>query len=114
MLRASRARVLPALSWLWRIDDLMPRFSVCCAAGTKEPNAPTSFCFTSGETNWSNNPVLFPRTWFNEKIREVALSDFEHNNLFEFRVMLAWLQFKPPAIVCVSEQGIFTHHEIDQ
>lgn len=83
-------------------------------AGTKEPNAPTSFCFTSGETNWSNNPLLFPRTWFNEKIREVALSDFEHNNLFEFRVMLAWLQFKPPAIVCVSDQGIFTHHEIDQ
>ena len=55
-----------------------------------------------------------PREWFNRKIRQVALSDFEHNNLFEFRVMLAWLQFKPPAIVCLSEQGIFTHKEIDQ
>jgi hypothetical protein len=51
-------------------------------AGTKEPNAPTSYCFTSGETNWSNNPILFPRTWFNDKIRDIALMDFERNNMF--------------------------------
>ena len=29
-------------------------------------------------------------------------------------VMKLWLEFRPPAKVCVSMQGIFSHHEIDQ
>jgi len=28
--------------------------------------------------------------------------------------MMSWLQWKPPAKVCVSWDGIFTHREIDQ
>jgi len=32
--------------------------------------------------------VLFSRKWFNERLRKVALSDFERNNLFEFNVMV--------------------------
>lgn len=96
--------------------------TLCCAvlclgtrfAGTREPQAPDSYCYTSGETNWSNNPVLFPRKWFHERLRQVALKDFERNNMFEFNVMLEWLAWKPPALVCSSMQGIFTHKEVDQ
>jgi hypothetical protein len=82
--------------------------------GTREPEAPDSYCFTSGETNWSNNPVLFSRKWFNERIREIAFRDYERNNMFEFNVMIDWLAWNPPAKVCVSMKGIFTHHEVDQ
>ena len=92
------------------MDNSAGRLAMC----TREPDAPTSFCYTSWESNWSNNPILFPAKWFNEKLRSVALADFEHNNLFEFNAMLAWLEWSPPAIICMSEQGIFTHHEIDQ
>ena len=75
---------------------------------------PDSYCFTSGESNWSNNPALFGREWFNEKLRGVALADFERNNMFEFNAMMDWLSWRPPAKICVSFQGIFTHLEIDQ
>jgi hypothetical protein len=34
--------------------------------------------------------------------------------MFEFNVMLDWLEWKPPAKVCVSYDGIFRHKEIDQ
>lgn len=77
-------------------------------------SSPKSYCFTSAETNWSNNPVLFPRTWFNKKMRALAFKDWERNNMFEFNVMMDWLTWKPPAIVCVSLEGFFRHHEIDQ
>jgi hypothetical protein len=55
--------------------------------------------------------------WFDAKLRDVALHGemvYEENRQWEFRATLAWLQFKPPSKVCVSEQGIFTHHEVDQ
>ena len=81
---------------------------------TREPAAPDSYCFTSGETNWSNNPVLFPRAWFMDRMREVAFKDWERNNMFEFLAMMEWLSWSPPARVCVSWNGIFTHREIDQ
>ena len=58
--------------------------------------------------------MLFPRKWFHERLRQVALKDFERNNYFEFNVMLEWLAWKPPAIVCSSMQGIFSHREVDQ
>jgi len=32
----------------------------------------------------------------------------------EFNTMMSWLSWKPPARICMSEQGIFTHNEIDQ
>lgn len=76
------------------------------------------------------------RSWFHDRLRKVALADFDHNNLFEFNVMMVrrahrfiptvhprppptpgtqeWLAWKPPARVCASFQGIFTHQEIDQ
>jgi hypothetical protein len=83
---------------------------------TSEPDAPASYCFTSGETNWSNNPVLFSRTWFNKHVRKVAFleENWVHNELFEFHVTLDWLAWRPPAKVCTSFQGIFTHYEVDQ
>lgn len=92
------------------LDSANGRVAQC----TSEPNAPTSYCFTSGETNWSNNPVLFPTKWFNERLKDVAFKDWERNNMFEFNVMMEWLAWRPPAKVCVSLQGIFTHFEIDQ
>jgi len=104
------------MNWLLILcdPDIMEHSNGRLAQCTKEPNAPTSYCFTSGETNWSNNPILFPRTWFNDKIRDIALMDFERNNMFEFNTMMSWLSWKPPARICMSEQGIFTHNEIDQ
>lgn len=92
------------------LENSNGRLAMC----TSEPDAPTSYCYTSAETNWSNNPVLFPRKWFMEKMLDVAFMDWERNNMFEFNAMLAWLAWKPPARVCSSLQGIFTHFEIDQ
>jgi hypothetical protein len=60
------------------------------AAGTRDPD-PASFCFTSADSNWSNNPIIFPRAWFNEKLRDLTLNTPEiwrSNEQFEFRVML--------------------------
>ncbi|RYE84533.1 MAG: hypothetical protein EOO65_02100 [Methanosarcinales archaeon] len=83
-------------------------------AGTKEPEAPESYCFTSGETNWSNNPIIFRRDWFEKRLRAVATRPMEGNQYFEFYAMLEWLTWNPPAIVCTSLRGIFTHFEVDQ
>ena len=85
------------------MENSAGRLAMC----TREPDAPTSFCYTSWESNWSNNPILFPKTWFDEKIRSIALADFERNHLFEFNTMIAWLEWSPPATICMSEQGIF-------
>lgn len=78
------------------------------------PTAVDSYCFSAGNSNWSNNPVVFPKDWFNSMLREVSFLDWERNNMFEFNVMMNWLPWRPHARVCVSYQGIFTHHEIDQ
>jgi hypothetical protein len=104
------------MNWLFIYcdPDIMEHSNGRLAHCTQEPADPDSYCYTSGETNWSNNPVLFRRDWFEEKVREIALMDFERNNMFEFNLMMAWLGWKPPAIVCSSLQGIFTHKEIDQ
>ena len=83
----------------------------------EEPAAPTTYCFGSSDSNWSNNPLIMNRDWFNEKIRDVAFHGekaWEVNAFFEFNVMMAWLAFRPPAKVCVSLKGIFAHHEVDQ
>jgi hypothetical protein len=79
-----------------------------------DPNGVDAYCFTSGESNWSNNPVLMSKAWFNDKVRSIAFADWLRNEMFEFNLMMAWLAWKPPARVCVSYQGIFTHQEIDQ
>jgi hypothetical protein len=104
------------MNWLYIFcdPDIMESANGRVAHCTREPAAPDSYCFTSGETNWSNNPALFGREWFDEKLRAVALADYERNNMFEFNAMMAWLSWRPPAKVCVSFQGIFTHLEIDQ
>jgi hypothetical protein len=65
-------------------------------------------------THRRNRRALFGREWFDEKLREVALADYERNHMFEFNAMMAWLAWRPPAKICVSFQGIFTHLEIDQ
>jgi hypothetical protein len=80
----------------------------------REPEAPDSFCFSSGDSNWSNNPLLMNRLWFLEKVAPIALADMEHNERFEFNAMMSWLSWRPPAKICASLQGIFTHIEIDQ
>lgn len=104
------------MNWLLIFCDpkIMENSNGRLAHCTREPNAPDAYCFTSGETNWSNNPVMFSKKWFNEKVREVAFMDWERNNMFEFNLMMSWLSWTPPAKVCISYQGIFTHHEIDQ
>ena len=104
------------MNWLYIFcdPDIMETANGRVAHCTREPAAPDSYCFTSGESNWSNNPALFGREWFNEKLRGVALADFERNNMFEFNAMMDWLSWRPPAKICVSFQGIFTHLEIDQ
>jgi hypothetical protein len=51
---------------------------------TREPNAPTSYCFGSGDTNWSNNPLLMSTKWYTERIRDVAMNGekaWEQNNM---------------------------------
>jgi hypothetical protein len=77
---------------------------------------PRSLCFTSAESNWSNNPVMFPKEWFERRMRTIAVrEDAMHDNrLFEFFTMLDWLTWHPPARICASFDGIFKHHEIDQ
>jgi hypothetical protein len=78
---------------------------------------PKTLCYTSAESNWSNNPVLFGREWFNRRIRKVALTGenaFTDNRYFEFNVMLDWLGWRPPARICSSFWGIMKHVEIDQ
>jgi hypothetical protein len=94
--------------------DILEHSAGRLAQCAREPDAASALCYTSWESNWSNNPILFPAKWFNEKVRSVALSDMDQNHLFEFNVMLSWLEWDPPAIICSSEQGIFTHNEIDQ
>ena len=84
---------------------------------TKEPNAPASYCFGSGDTNWSNNPLIMSTKWYNAVVRDVSFNGekaWEQNNMFEFNVMMHWLPLRPPAKVCISWKGIFRHHEIDQ
>lgn len=73
-----------------------------------------TYCFSSAETNWSNNPVMWRREWFEERLKTVAFADWDRNNMFEFNAMMEWLEWKPPAKVCTSYEGIFTHNEIDQ
>lgn len=71
---------------------------------TKEPAAPDSYCFGSGDTNWSNNPLLMSTKWYKERIWDVAMNGekaWEQNNMFEFNVMMHWLSFRPPAKVCM-------------
>jgi len=34
--------------------------------------------------------------------------------MFEFNTQRAWIEWKPPALICASDQGIFHHREIDQ
>ena len=123
---------------------------------TEEPAAPRSLCFGSGDTNWSNNPLIMPKAWYLDRLKDVSLNGekaYTQNNMFEFNVvrgprkaaravphsahntprltraarklplpppprppqqMMEWLPWRPPAKVCVSYQGIFTHAEIDQ
>ena len=78
---------------------------------TKEPSAPTSYCFGSGDTNWSNNPLIMGKEWYLSRLKDVALNGekaWTQNNMFEFNVMMEWLAWRPPAKVCVSWQGIFS------
>lgn len=78
---------------------------------------PQSLCFTSAESNWSNNPVIFGRQWFNRRLRGVALTGehaWDDNRYLEFNIMMSWLAWRPPARICASYWGIFKHVEIDQ
>jgi hypothetical protein len=104
------------MNWLYIFCDpnILESANGRVAKCTSEPSAPDSYCFTSGETNWSNNPAIFGRDWFLEKMASVAFQDWEQNNMFEFNAMMAWLSWRPPAKICVSLQGIFTHLEVDQ
>lgn len=107
------------MNWLklWCDPDPLASANGRAAECTQEPAAPRTFCFGSGDTNWSNNPLIMPARWFNERVRHVALfgeKAYTQNNMFEFNVMMDWLAWRPPAKVCISWGGIFTHHEIDQ
>jgi hypothetical protein len=41
---------------------------------TKEPAAPDSYCFGSGDTNWSNNPLIMGKEWYLSRLKDVALN----------------------------------------
>ncbi|KAA0156070.1 hypothetical protein FNF29_01486 [Cafeteria roenbergensis] len=104
------------MNWLFIYcdPDILQNANGRVAECAKEPR---SLCFTSAESNWSNNPVLFGREWFNRRLRHTALfgeNAFEDNRMLEFQVMLDWLTWRPPARICASYWGIFTHIEIDQ
>ena len=78
---------------------------------TSEPSAPTSYCFGSGDTNWSNNPLIMGKEWYLSRLKDVAMNGekaWTQNNMFEFNVMMEWLAWRPVAKVCVSYQGIFS------
>ncbi len=66
-------------------------------------HSPRSLCFTSAESNWSNNPVMFPKVWFRRRMRP---EDMKDNRLFEFHTMLDWLTWHPPARICASFDGM--------
>jgi hypothetical protein len=51
---------------------------------SSEPQAPASYCFGSSDTNWSNNPLIMGKEWYNTHVRDVALfgeKAFEQNNM---------------------------------
>ena len=104
------------MNWLYIFCDpnILDSSNGRVAKCTSEPSAPDSYCFTSGESNWSNNPALFGRDWFLDKMSGVAFQDWEQNNMFEFNAMMSWLSWRPPAKICLSLQGLFTHVEVDQ
>jgi hypothetical protein len=103
--------------WLriWCVDDPVKdgrgQVVKCTAAATGSVD---SYCFGSGSSNWSNNPLLMPVAWWNSRLREIAFRDWTHNNLLEYNIMMEWLGWRPAAKICVSYDGIFTHREIDQ
>jgi len=89
----------------------------CASDGTSDAQLGVrTLCYSSAESNWSNNPVVFRREWFNRRLRPIALSEecLTDNRLLEFKVMLDWLEWHPAASICSSFQGIFKHVEIDQ
>ena len=52
-----------------------------------EPSAPDTYCFGSSDSNWSNNPLIMSRDWFNAKLRDVSFNGekaWEVNAYFEF------------------------------
>jgi hypothetical protein len=88
----------------------------CTSAAAPGGTGVDSFAFSGGNSNWSNNPVIFGAGWFTERLRGVALSDevLAANNMFEFRVMMEMLPWRPAAKYALSLKGIFTHMEVDQ
>ena len=84
---------------------------------SSEPADPESLCYTSADSVFSNNPMLFRRSWFDAKVRSVALGRLEDvlesNHLFEQTLTLDWLAWQPAARICTSLLGLFRHVEID-
>ena len=66
---------------LTQSDDYATVLLLPSYAGAKEP---ASYCFSSGDTGFSNNPCMFSKQWFNDKIRDIALygeKAFTQNNM---------------------------------
>lgn len=79
-------------------------------------------CFTSADSNWSNNPALISREWAfsgveRDNLALVALSElFEEearpSAMFEvYMLNREWGRWRTP--VCIARRGIFRHREID-
>ncbi len=41
---------------------------------SKEPSAPDAYCFGSGDTNWSNNPLIMGKEWYLARLKNVAMN----------------------------------------
>ena len=82
------------MNWLliYCDPDIMEHSGGRLAHCTSEPQAPDSYCYTSGDTNWTNNPVLFGVAWFNAKLRQFTLEGnpelYTKNEMFEVRPCL--------------------------
>ena len=48
---------------------------------------------------------MFMRDWFHKRLRKVSLADFEHNELFEFNVMMVRV-FLVPVILVVLDMYV--------
>lgn len=73
------------------------------------------FNVVSGCRVFSAISFFFPptTTFFYARINSFFLSPITHTHT-PVAQMLEWLAWRPPAKVCVSWKGIFTHYEVDQ
>ena len=74
------------MNWLllWCQENPVEAANGRLAQCTDEPAAPRALCFGSGDSNWSNNPLIMGKAWYLDRLKDVALHGekaFTQNNM---------------------------------